>query len=228
MSLRHQTDLLANSVRSGVEDRPKVVGAVQNDEIDPTWTRYRRDIPADIPLTCHRSFIQPHLGPVVGLKCSPKLGQPTLEFSGFRSCRDGSRRAIQQRSRRLVADRAMGTLFVMVLAPILYWRRHAVSTGDPGGQARLRAVHWRCGLRHLPRAVDFDEAEKEDIGTGGQFKVPSLAGVGMTAPYFHDGRTPSLRGAVKFMWQAYAKKANASREPTDAELDDLVAYVGSL
>jgi len=36
MSLRHETDLLANLVRSGVEGGPGVVGAVQNDEIDLT------------------------------------------------------------------------------------------------------------------------------------------------------------------------------------------------
>jgi hypothetical protein len=30
------------------------------------------------------------------------------------------------------------------------------------------------------------------------------------------------------MWEVYAKKTNSSHVPTDAELDDLVAYVGAL
>ena len=102
-----------------------------------------------------------------------------------------------------------------VLATLAVKRGYELYIGDAG-----------CGSCHV--LSTFDKAEKEDVGTGGQFKVPSLRAVGTTAPYFHDGRTPSLREAVKFMWQAYAKKANASREPTDAELDDLVAYVGSL
>jgi cytochrome c peroxidase len=58
--------------------------------------------------------------------------------------------------------------------------------------------------------------------------VPSLRAVASTAPYFHDGRTASLRDAVKFMWDVYAKKMNTGRVPTDAELDDLVAYVSAL
>jgi cytochrome c peroxidase len=74
----------------------------------------------------------------------------------------------------------------------------------------------------------FDKAEKEDVGTGGPFKVPALRAVALTAPYFHDGRTPSLRDAVKLMWEAYAKKTDNAHAPTDEELDDLVAYVGAL
>ena len=101
------------------------------------------------------------------------------------------------------------------LATVAVKRGYELYIGDAG-----------CGTCHV--LSTFDKADKEDVGTGGQFKVPSLRAVGTTAPYFHDGRTPSLREAVKFMWQAYAKKANSTREPTDAELDDLVAYVGAL
>ncbi|HTO66240.1 MAG TPA: cytochrome c peroxidase [Bradyrhizobium sp.] len=83
-----------------------------------------------------------------------------------------------------------------------------------------------CGTCHvLPH---LDKPNRDDIGTGGRFKVPSLRAVGSTAPYFHDGRTQSLREAVKFMWEVYAKKMDTGHVPTDAELDDLVAYVGAL
>ena len=62
----------------------------------------------------------------------------------------------------------------------------------------------------------------------GRFKVPSLRAVVLTAPYFHDGRTASLRDAIKLMWGVYAKKMDTARTPTDAELDDLLAYVSAL
>ncbi|MGJ4908442.1 cytochrome c peroxidase [Bradyrhizobium sp. HKCCYLS2033] len=82
-----------------------------------------------------------------------------------------------------------------------------------------------CGTCHqLP---SFDKKSKDDIGTGGKFKVPTLHAAASTAPYFHDGRTASLREAVKLMWEFYAKKME-TRLPTEAELDDLTAYVGAL
>jgi cytochrome c peroxidase len=83
-----------------------------------------------------------------------------------------------------------------------------------------------CGTCHI--LPSLDKAGHEDIGTGGEFKVPSLRAVASTAPYFHDGRTPSLRDAVQLMWEVYAKKTDNAHLPTDAELDDLVAYVGAL
>jgi cytochrome c peroxidase len=88
-------------------------------------------------------------------------------------------------------------------------------TGDAG-----------CGSCHA--FPSFDKPSRDDIGTGGRFKVPALRAVASTAPYFHDGRTQSLREAVKFMWEVYAKKMDTGHVPTEAELDDLVAYVGAL
>jgi cytochrome c peroxidase len=83
-----------------------------------------------------------------------------------------------------------------------------------------------CGTCHV--LPSLDKPNRDDIGTGGKFKVPALRAVASTAPYFHDGRTESLREAVKFMWEVYAKKMDTGHVPTDAELDDLVAYVGAL
>jgi cytochrome c peroxidase len=94
-------------------------------------------------------------------------------------------------------------------------RGFALFTGEGG-----------CGTCHV--LPSLDKPNRDDIGTGGRFKVPSLRAVGSTAPYFHDGREPSLREAVKFMWSVYAKKMDTGHVPTDAELDDLVAYVGAL
>jgi cytochrome c peroxidase len=83
-----------------------------------------------------------------------------------------------------------------------------------------------CGTCHqLP---SLDKPSRDDIGTGGKFKVPALHAVASTAPYFHDGRTQSLSDAVKLMWEVYAKKMDTGRVPTEAELNDLVAYVSAL
>ena len=83
-----------------------------------------------------------------------------------------------------------------------------------------------CNTCHVHPSLD--KPIPEDVGTGGRFKVPSLRAVASTAPYFHDGRTASLRDAIKFMWDFYAKKMNTGHAPTDAELDDLLAYVSAL
>lgn len=83
-----------------------------------------------------------------------------------------------------------------------------------------------CNTCHV--IPSLDKPIPDDVGTGGRFKVPSLHAVASTAPYFHDGRTASLRDAVKFMWDVYAKRMNTGHVPTDAEIDDLVAYVSAL
>ena len=55
------------------------------------------------------------------------------------------------------------------------------------------------------------------------FKVPSLRNVEKTAPYFHDGRTSSLRAAVLTM-----AKYQLGRKITSQEVDKIVAFLKSL
>lgn len=55
------------------------------------------------------------------------------------------------------------------------------------------------------------------------FKVASLRNVAMTPPYFHDGSVASLPQAVRIM-----AKVQLGRTLTDAEVDDLVAFLESL
>jgi cytochrome c peroxidase len=55
------------------------------------------------------------------------------------------------------------------------------------------------------------------------FKVPSLRNVTETHPYFHDGSVAELSDAVKIM-----AKVNLNKDLTDAELSDIVAFLGSL
>lgn len=55
------------------------------------------------------------------------------------------------------------------------------------------------------------------------FKVPSLRNIAKTAPYFHDGSISDLKQAVAIMG-----KAQLNKDLTDAEIDGIVAFLGSL
>jgi len=103
----------------------------------------------------------------------------------------------------------------MPKAPAAVQRGFALFTGAGG-----------CGACHVPGS--FDKADLEDVETGGKFKVPSLWAVSATAPYFHDGRTKTLAEAAKTMWEFAAKKNGKPASPTQAQLDDLLAYLNSL
>ncbi len=65
------------------------------------------------------------------------------------------------------------------------------------------------------------------------FKVPSLRGVSKSPPYFHDGSQATLEGAVRYMAGGAGPNKNltallASKNLTDAEITDLVAFLGGL
>jgi cytochrome c peroxidase len=67
-----------------------------------------------------------------------------------------------------------------------------------------------------------------------KFRTPTMRNVGKTAPYFHDGSVADLRTAVKLMATGGDRKVKdldtnlADRGLTDAEIDDLVAFLRSL
>jgi len=66
-----------------------------------------------------------------------------------------------------------------------------------------------------------------DVGTGGNFQVPSLRGVFYRAPYMHDGCTSSL--ADRFTAPcAGGDKHGRTSGLSGAEIQDLVAYLSSL
>jgi cytochrome c peroxidase len=87
-------------------------------------------------------------------------------------------------------------------------------------------------------------AENPDIGAAGekafndpakkgQFKTPTLRDIAKTGPYFHDGSVTTLKEAVKLM--AGGGLANPQKDPlladrglSDAEIDQLVAFLGAL
>jgi len=67
-----------------------------------------------------------------------------------------------------------------------------------------------------------------------KFRTPTMRNVGKTAPYFHDGSVADLRAAVKLMATGGDRKVKdldanfADRGLTDAEIDDLVAFLRAL
>jgi cytochrome c peroxidase len=65
------------------------------------------------------------------------------------------------------------------------------------------------------------------------FKPPSLRNVAASPPYFHDGSAATLKDAVKLMASGGIKNKNLTplltdKQLTDAEIDDLVAFLGAL
>jgi cytochrome c peroxidase len=83
-------------------------------------------------------------------------------------------------------------------------------------------------------AVDIGRQKvSENPSEWAAFKTPSLRNVSRTAPYLHDGSLGKLRDVVKFM--AGGGYKNPAIDPkmvdkhlNDAEIDQLVAFLGSL
>jgi cytochrome c peroxidase len=67
-----------------------------------------------------------------------------------------------------------------------------------------------------------------------KFRTQTMRNVGKTAPYFHDGSVADLRAAVKLMATGGDRKIKdldtnlADRGLTEAEIDDLVAFLRAL
>jgi len=55
----------------------------------------------------------------------------------------------------------------------------------------------RCTNCHS--GVLLTDGLRHDVGTGGNFKTPTLLNIGRSAPYFHDNRIPVLEDAVDRM-----------------------------
>jgi cytochrome c peroxidase len=55
------------------------------------------------------------------------------------------------------------------------------------------------------------------------FKVPSLRNIAKTAPYFHDGRVPTLEKSVRLMG-----KHELGKQLSDSDVDSIVAWLKSL
>jgi cytochrome c peroxidase len=103
----------------------------------------------------------------------------------------------------------------------------APSAAAPAAAQRGHKVFLKasCNMCHVPPS--FAKPENEDIGSGGSFNVPSLRGVSTTAPYFHDGRFPTLRALLPEKLN-YLKTLGSTERFSDQEIEDLLAYLNIL
>jgi len=90
-----------------------------------------------------------------------------------------------------------------------------------------------CALCHAPGT--FVDGELHDVGTGDSaveknshgrgtsFDTPSVRGLWLTAPYFHDGTAPTLRDVLRT-----GETHNVADDLSNAEIDDLITYLLAL
>jgi cytochrome c peroxidase len=114
-----------------------------------------------------------------------------------------------------------------------------VDPGRQGGIKRLLASPW-----NLLGTYNDDAARNNATGTQhlrpehrnfGEFKVPSLRNLKLTAPYMHNGSLATLREVVRHYSELDEDRLHADGERilkplhlNDAEIDDLVAFLESL
>lgn len=91
---------------------------------------------------------------------------------------------------------------------------------------RGAALFTSAGCVACHSGADFTNGQTVDVGTGGQFQVPQLHGMALRAPYMHDGCAATLRD--RFTVGCGGSDKHASGMFTDAQVDDLVAYLETL
>jgi hypothetical protein len=98
---------------------------------------------------------------------------------------------------------------------------------DAAAVTRGATLFATAGCMACHAGNDFTNGATVDVGTGGMFQVPQLHGLGMRAPYMHNGCAATLRdrfssgcgGDVRHM---------VGGTFTDAQLTDLVGYLETL
>jgi cytochrome c peroxidase len=113
---------------------------------------------------------------------------------------------------------------------------------DPGRHEGIRNV--RASPFNLLGQYNDDASRATATGTRyvqlqprnwGEFRTPSLRNVGVTAPYMHDGRFPTLRDVVRHYSELDEERLHADGERilrrlnlTPNEINDLVAFLQTL
>jgi mono/diheme cytochrome c family protein len=105
--------------------------------------------------------------------------------------------------------------------------RASISDADAvaRGQALFVAPEQNCVSCHMGES--FTSNVLADVATGGQFKVPSLVGLGSRAPYMHDGCATTLRERFSVICGGGDSHGRTSHL-TEAQISDLIAYLESL
>jgi hypothetical protein len=97
---------------------------------------------------------------------------------------------------------------------------------DDAHVGRGGALFVSAGCAACHSGEDFTNGQTVDVGTGGQFQVPQLHGLALRAPYMHNGCAATLRD--RFTVGCGGSDKHASGMFTDAQVDDLVAYLETL
>jgi mono/diheme cytochrome c family protein len=92
------------------------------------------------------------------------------------------------------------------------------------GKALFESAEVACASCHNGEKMTNNKTV--DVGTGGEFQVPSLIGVGYRAPFIHTGCAKTLRD--RFDPECGGDKHGNTKDLSDAQIDDLTAYLESL
>ena len=104
--------------------------------------------------------------------------------------------------------------------PVSHW-------SDDGTVARGAALFTSSGCVSCHAGTDFTNGQTVDVGTGGAFQVPQLHGLGLRAPYMHNGCATTLRDRFSAGCGGDAKHF-AGGTFTDSQITDLVGYLETL
>jgi YD repeat-containing protein len=107
--------------------------------------------------------------------------------------------------------------------PTIPVSRHA----DDATVARGASLFTSAGCVACHAGADFTNGQSVDVGTGGVFQVPQLHGLGLRAPYMHDGCAATLRDRFGSSCGGDAKHSTGATLP-DAQVTDLIGYLETL
>ncbi|HLM72478.1 MAG TPA: cytochrome c, partial [Polyangiaceae bacterium] len=94
------------------------------------------------------------------------------------------------------------------------------------GEALFHDEKVACAKCHSGAALTNNRSE--DVGTGQMFQVPSLVGVASRPPFMHDGCAPTLKDRFTNTACGGGDLHGVTSHLSEAEIDDLVAYLESL
>jgi CxxC motif-containing protein (DUF1111 family) len=83
-----------------------------------------------------------------------------------------------------------------------------------------------CASCHLGAHLTNNQAS--DVGTGKAFQVPSLLRIGLRAPFMHDGCATTLKDRFLNTACGGGDRHGKTSHLSEAQIDDLVAYLESL
>jgi mono/diheme cytochrome c family protein len=81
-----------------------------------------------------------------------------------------------------------------------------------------------CNACHA--GPQFTDNQRHDVGTGGPFSTPTLLGVGLRRPLFHDGCAPAID--ARFGICGGGDQHGTTSGLSEEERQDLLAYLKSL